>query len=107
MSVVHHKPPRPMGTAAVAKESPLARPAGGVAALAPPALRSLPASCPLREPEAMAAYKRAVRAGSELSLHSQRFLAARTPKEMAEWLGRLMEVSRDVFQPWSMEILFV
>jgi DNA-binding HxlR family transcriptional regulator len=90
-----------MGTVAVAKESPK------VVLAAAPSPRSLPASCPLREPEAMAAYKQAVRAGSELSLHSQRFLAARSPKEMAEWLGRLMEVSRDVFQPWSMEILFV
>ena len=93
-----------MGTVTVAKESPPARP-GAIAA--PPTSRSLPASCPLREPDAMAAYKQAVRAGSELSLHSQRFLAARSPKEMGDWLGRLMEISRDVFQPWSMEILFV
>ena len=104
MLVVHHKGPRPMGTVTVAKESPLPdRPATRPL----PAPRSLPASCPLREPEAMAAYKQAVRAGSELSLHSQRFLVARSPKEMGEWLSRLMEVSRDVFQPWSMEILFV
>lgn len=114
MSVVHHKGPRPMGTVAVAKESPSSRPAPAAkaAVLAPLASKhlaskSLPASCPLREPEAMAAFKQAVRAGSELSIHSQRFLAARSPKEMAEWLGRLMEISRDVFQPWSMEILFV
>ena len=92
-----------MGTVTVAKESPV--PASPSRPL--PAPRSLPASCPLREPDAMAAYKQAVRAGSELSLHSQRFLVARSPKEMAEWLARLMEVSRDVFQPWSMEILFV
>jgi DNA-binding HxlR family transcriptional regulator len=104
MSVVHHKPPPPMGTVAVVKESPRPAPSAIPAAPAP---RNLPASCPLREPDAMAAYKQAVRAGSELSLHSQRFLAARSPKEMGEWLARLMEVSRDVFQPWSMEILFV
>ena len=116
MSLVHHKPPRTMGTAAVAKESALAR-AGGttrlgvsrisVALPAPPAARSLPDSCPLREPDAMASYKQAVRAGSELSLHSQRFLVAKGPAEMGKWSGRLMEVSRDVFQPWTMEILFV
>src|SRR5688572_9378668 len=104
MSVAHHKGPRPMGTVTVAKESAL-RPkpvqpskAEKVELRPPPASRSLPASCPLREPEAMAAYKQAVRAGSELSIHSQRFLVARSPKEMGEWLSRLMEISRDVFQ---------
>lgn len=93
-----------MGTVAVAKES-----APGRAAIvpAPPAARSLPASCPLREPDAMAAYKQAVRAGSELSLHSQRFLAAKRPDELGKWFGALMEHSRVVFQPWSMELLFV
>jgi DNA-binding transcriptional ArsR family regulator len=55
----------------------------------------------------MAAFRQAVRAGSELSLHSQRFLAAKSPKEMGAWFGALMEHSRTVFQPWSMEILFV
>jgi DNA-binding HxlR family transcriptional regulator len=104
MSVVHHKAPRPMGTVTVAKESASPKATAVVGRLA---AGSLPASCPLREPEAMAAYKQAVRAGSELSIHSQRFLAARTPKEMGDWLARLMDVSRDVFQPWSMEILFV
>lgn len=116
MSEAHHKPPRTMGTVPVAKESALARAAGttstGVSRLslavhAPPSSRSLPDSCPLREPDAMTAYKQAVRAGSELSLHSQRFLVAKGPREMGKWIGRLMEVSRDVFQPWTMEILFV
>lgn len=106
-----------MGTAPVAKESvlshaatPAKRPAVSRMALAMPATpssRKLPDSCPLREPDAMAAYKQAVRAGSELSLHSQRFLLAKGPGEMGKWVGRLMEVSRDVFQPWTMEILFV
>lgn len=104
-----------MGTAAVAKESVLSRAAGrvpgvsrvAVAVPAPPAARRLPESCPLREPEAMAAYWQAVRAGSELSLHSQRFLLAKGADGMGQWIGRLMEVSRDVFQPWTMEILFV
>lgn len=104
MSDAHHKPPRPMGTVTVAKESPLS---ARSAAQAPLAARSLPASCPLREPDAMAAFKEAVRAGSQLSLHSQRFLAAKTPKEVGLWFGALMEHSRVVFQPWSMELLFV
>jgi DNA-binding HxlR family transcriptional regulator len=89
-----------MATATVARES-------ASTILAPPAARSLPASCPLREPDAMAAFRQAVRSGSELSLHSQRFLAAKSPKEMGAWFGALMEHSRTVFQPWSMEILFV
>jgi DNA-binding HxlR family transcriptional regulator len=55
----------------------------------------------------MAAYKQAVRAGSELSLQSQRFLLAKGPDAMGQWIGRLMELSRDVFQPWTMEMLFV
>ena len=101
MSDVHHKGVRPMKAVAVAKES--ARPTGQ----APPAARSLPESCPLRQPEAMAAYRSAVKAGSELSLHSQRFLAAKPPDEIGAWFGALMEHSRAVFQPWSMELLFV
>ena len=101
MSDAHHKAPRTMAAATVARES------ASTALLAPPAARSLPASCPLREPEAMAAFKQAVRAGSELSLHSQRFLAAKSPKEVGTWFGALMEHSRAVFQPWSMELLFV
>jgi DNA-binding HxlR family transcriptional regulator len=98
MSDVHHKRVRPMKAVAVAKESALP---------APPAARSLPESCPLREPAAMAAFRAAVKSGSELSLHSQRFLAAKTPKEVGAWFGALMEHSRTVFQPWSMELLFV
>jgi DNA-binding HxlR family transcriptional regulator len=90
-----------MGTATVAKES------AATALLAPPASRSLPVHCPLREPETMAAYKQAVRAGSELSLHSRKFLLGRGPDGVGIFLTRLMEVSRDVFQPWSMEILFL
>lgn len=102
MSDAQHKPPRTMGAAAVAKES-----ASQTSVLAPPAARSLPASCPLREPEAMAAFKQAVRSGSELSVHSRKFLSAKSPKEIGAWFGALMEHSRVVFQPWSMEILFV
>ena len=104
-----------MGTATVAKESALSRAADrklgtsrmALAVPAPPASRSLPAHCPLREPEAMESFKKAVRAGSELSLHSQRFLLARGPDGVGTFLRRLMEVSGDVFQPWSMEILFL
>jgi DNA-binding HxlR family transcriptional regulator len=55
----------------------------------------------------MASFKAAVKAGSELSMHSQAFLAAKTPKEIGQWFGSLMEHSRVVFQPWSMELLFV
>jgi DNA-binding HxlR family transcriptional regulator len=92
-----------MAAAAVAKESARAP----SAVLAAPAARSLPPSCPLREPEAMAAFRQAVKSGSELSLHSQRFLAAKGPKEVGAWFGALMEHSRTVFQPWCLELLFV
>jgi len=98
MSYVHHKGVRAMKAVAVAKESALP---------APPAARSLPESCPLRDPAAMASYRGAVKAGSDLSLHTQRFLSGMSPKEMGAWFGTLMERSRDVFQPWSMELLFV
>lgn len=109
MSDAHHKAPRTMGAATVARESAsTARAASSAVVLPPaPAARSLPASCPLRQPEAMAAYKQAVRSGSELSLHSQKSMAALSPKEMGTWFGDLMEHSRVVFQPWSMELLFV
>lgn len=91
-----------MDAAAVPRES-----ARSSAVLAAPAARSLPPSCPLREPAAMAAFRQAVKSGSELSLHSQRFLAAKKPEELGAWFGALMEHSRTVFQPWSMELLFV
>lgn len=104
MSEAQHKPPRTMTAAPAAKES--ARPAAAIV-LAPPASKALPASCPLREPGAMDSYRQAIRAGSELSLHSQRFLAARSPEELGKWFTALMEHSKVVFQPWSMEILFV
>jgi DNA-binding HxlR family transcriptional regulator len=55
----------------------------------------------------MAAFRAAIRSGSELSLHTQRFLAAKGPDEMGRWLRELMGASRIVFQPWSMETLFV
>ena len=47
------------------------------------------------------------KSGSELSLHSQRFLARKSPDDLGQWFGTLMEHSRTVFQPWSMELLFV
>ncbi len=55
----------------------------------------------------MGAYRRAVKAGSELSLASQAFLAKKKPGELGEWFTALMRHSRTVFQPWSMEIIFV
>jgi len=67
----------------------------------------LPASCPLREAPAMASFRAAIRSGSELSLHTQRFLSNKGPDEMGKWIRDLMRESRIVFQPWSMEILFV
>lgn len=90
-----------MAAAAVPKES------ASLLVPPPPAARSLPANCPLRQPEAMAAYRQAVRSGSELSLHSQKCMAALSPTEMGRWFADLMEHSRVVFQPWSMELLFV
>ncbi len=68
---------------------------------------ALPASCPLREPDAMAAFRAAIRHGSDLSLQTRTFLAAKSQPEMGEWIRDVMEQSRVVFQPWSMETLFV
>lgn len=66
----------------------------------------LPASCPLRRPDAMNAFAKAIRAGSILSLETQNFLLEQPESARVAWLGQLMESSRNVFQPWSMEILF-
>lgn len=91
-----------MTTRTVAKESKL-QGAQSVVVSA----RSLPAHCPLRDPDGMAAYQRALRAGSELSLHTQEFLRGMAEETRVTWLSDLMGASRAVFQPWSMEILFV
>lgn len=68
---------------------------------------ALPVSCPLRDPAAMAAFRSAIRSGSELSLRTQSFLAPRGPAETGKWIRDLMGASRVVFQPWSMETLFL
>lgn len=89
MSNGKYKRMRPMPTATVLRES------------------ALPVSCPLREPDAMRAYRAAIKAGSELSMHSKQFLAPKGQGELGQWIRGLLAQSRVVFQPWSMEILFV
>lgn len=55
----------------------------------------------------MRAFREALHAGSDLSLHSRAFLAAKPAKAMGAWLLDLRRQGRVVFQPWSMEVLFV
>jgi len=55
----------------------------------------------------MAAYRAAIKAGSHLSLETQGFLQRKTKAQAGAWLRESMQQSKLLFQPWSMEILFL
>jgi DNA-binding HxlR family transcriptional regulator len=63
--------------------------------------------CPVLDGSATTQYKAAVKAANGLSLSLLEFLKRKTPQEQASWLKANVKVSRELFQPWSLEILFV
>jgi DNA-binding HxlR family transcriptional regulator len=91
MSEPQHKGAPPMTTATAARDS----------------AHHLPPSCPLRDPGAMAAYRSALRSGSDLSLRTQAFLAPAGPDGAGAWIRTLLDRSQALFQPWNLEILFL
>lgn len=63
--------------------------------------------CPLLDPAASAKLRDATKAASDFGVAAREFLSARTPREQAAWLMTVVGASRQVFQPWCLEILNV
>ena len=63
--------------------------------------------CPILDGSAKAKFKDAKIAASDLSLEVLHFLEAKSPEAQAAWLTTSVKASRDVLQPWSLEIVFV
>ena len=89
MSFPQHKGRCPMRTVTVVKES------------------ALPAHCPRRDAAAMDAFRRALRAGSDLSLATKAFLEEKGQAGTGAWMRESMRQSKLVFQPWCMEIVML
>ena len=63
--------------------------------------------CPLSEPAVMTSFEGSLKASKELSAGVLQFLAKRAPDAQAKWVQASVEAGRALFQPWSMEIVFV
>ena len=63
--------------------------------------------CPVLDGRATAQYKAAARAARDFTVATGAFLGGMTPKERATWLKVTVQSGRTVFQPWSMELLYV
>lgn len=63
--------------------------------------------CPILTGEALGDYKASVRAGSDLSVAMLKFLSKRPKEQQAAWLRVSVAAGKVLFQPWSMELLFV
>lgn len=63
--------------------------------------------CPLLDAVTRGAQEAALGAATELALRLRDFLAARPEEEQAAWLQAAMPGARELFQPWSMEILYL
>lgn len=63
-------------------------------------------ACPMLDAESIALHKAAVRSAGKVAVAIGAFLAGHDPKEQASWLKTAMTQSKDLFQPWNMEILY-
>ena len=63
--------------------------------------------CPLSEPAIEGRFQACVQDARALSASVLEFLQARSPEARARWAQNSVEAGRVLFQPWSMEILFV
>jgi len=61
----------------------------------------------MSEPSVEASFASALRASKVFSRDVLKFLEDRTPASRAKWAEESVEAGRVLFQPWSMEILFV
>lgn len=70
------------------------------------ALHTSERECPVLEGTAKQQYKAAVAASNEFSLACMKFLADRSPEDKVAWIRASVMAGRDVFTPWSLEILY-
>ncbi|MHB8584958.1 MAG: winged helix-turn-helix transcriptional regulator [Thermoplasmatota archaeon] len=75
------------------------------ATLAPPLLAL--EDCPVLAGPARTSYEKSVLAARDFTRTAAQFLEKKTPKEKAAWLMVSVSSSRPIFQPWSMEILYL
>jgi DNA-binding HxlR family transcriptional regulator len=64
------------------------------------------ADCPVLDGPARTQYSQAVRAASDFSMACMDFLNGRTPEEKVAWIRTTVTAGREVFQAWSLEILY-
>jgi len=63
--------------------------------------------CPMSERPVADRFDACVRESKAFSGDVLQFLARRSPESQAKWAAASVEAARVIFQPWSMEILFV
>lgn len=63
--------------------------------------------CPILTGDARSQFSTAARSANDFSLAVYSFLQKRDRKEQAAWLKTSIGISREIFQPWTMEILYV
>ncbi|HUR67749.1 MAG TPA: helix-turn-helix domain-containing protein [Candidatus Thermoplasmatota archaeon] len=63
--------------------------------------------CPLSEPPVLASFDGSLAASKSFSGEVLKFLARRSPEAQTKWAQASVEAGRVIFQPWSMEIVFV
>lgn len=63
--------------------------------------------CPILDGSAKAEYLASAKAANTYSLSVLEFLKRKTPAEQVAWLKTGIGATRDVFQPWNVEILYV
>lgn len=63
--------------------------------------------CPMSEPEVAARFDACVADARALSGDVLQFLAKRSAEAQVKWAQASVDAGRVIFQPWSMEILFV
>lgn len=68
---------------------------------------SPPPDCPMLDGAAKAKFLSAKREAGELSVEVLHFLEKKSAPAQAAWLTTSVRASREVLQPWSLEILFV
>ncbi len=63
-------------------------------------------ACPVLDGTAKAQYKAAVAASNAFSLACMEFLGDRSPADKIAWVRASVMAGREVFTPWSLEILY-
>lgn len=77
------------------------------AAVARHTVRIPPEECPIRSGVVEREYAASLKAARVFSAGVLDFLKSRSPDSQARWAGASVEAGRVLFQPWTMEILFV